>query len=378
MARARSPVPASILAAAALGCAACYELPVRERVEVRFGPGGDFEARVVTRISESAENPAVRERLDEIRGLIERREDRWTRGLRALEPSVERLSYEFRDGSLTAAERRAESGRLETLPRLFSEIPVAVYAAREESLVTLEITPGGSNRATDRQERKVRESLDGFAASVAAYQKAAGDLYRHLEKRPERARPCFAAWFGEYLDEPAGGEEDLDPKESELLDALADAAGEATKFVFLQEGEAHTLEELSQLVYNPFPAPIEIEVSGGVEESAGFERIGERRFAIPEIGLYDALWGIEGEWIAPDPVLALMDVILAELRGEEEDPKIDLDRFLGVPRLVRSTPDAAAVRAALEARLRPAEVYRLRWRLPAGGGEAAPEAAPPS
>jgi hypothetical protein len=353
--------PVALLAAvlSASACVACFESPVQQTLGIDFQPDGEARIEVLTRIARVGNNPVAAERIDAVSEEILRGDDVWSRGIREMDPSIERREYEYHDGKLAEAAQRAVVPDPGLLTKLFSSVPAGAYVSRENSEMLLELIPTGSNRASDRQERTVRESLDGFSKSLADYLRAVAELYRHLDKEPGRARPCFEEIFESLVPADSRRQEELTSEEVDLIDPISDGMSETAKILALEEGQAFTLEELSRLVFDPFPAAIQIRISGTVEESVGFAPAEEGWFSIPVISFWSALTSLGDEWIEPNPVI---DFVSAARRGGD-DP-FDLDSFVSRPRAVHEVPDAAKIRESVASRLRPADLYRLRWRLP--------------
>ena len=347
-------------------------------MEIVFHPNGAMQVEVTTRLLVSTDSsPATTARLDEIREAISRREDTWSRSFRSLAPAFRRETYEYDHEVLSVASRAILAEEPEAIRDLFSWTQVGTSLSRKEDVMTLELLPGPGGGATLKQQRMVRESLDRFSASASSYLAAAADLYGELEGSPEVARPCFEELLKGVIDQGqlTGGE--LTDVQAELVKRVKDLMSDVWEVLVVPEGEAYTLDELSHLVYDPFPAPLQIEVAGTVEEVEGFERRSERRVAVPGLGLWDALESLRGRWIDPDPLL-----IYVEESRREGGPQLDLDEISVRPRQAQWPPDQAEVKAALEERLRAAPVYRLKWRLPpegegAGSPEDAREVGPP-
>ena len=126
-------------------------------------------------------------------------------------------------------------------------------------------------------------------------------------------------------------------------------------------GEAYTLNELSHLAFNPFPAEFTVEAPSPIVEMEGFERTGERTARVPGLGLWETYTAIRNRWLEPDPLQAYLE---ATLRGDETP--LDLAAFCALPRRSTDPPTAQEFREALKTALTPADVYRAVWRVPEG------------
>ncbi len=162
--------------------------------------------------------------------------------------------------------------------------------------------------------------------------------------------------------------EDLDERETPLVAAVSEDLDEAVKVFAVPDGEMYSVNELSHLVYDPFPARVEVRLAAAPAETEGFSRLADGALAVPGLGLWEAFEALEDRWVAPDPLLAF-------LRAQRERTKpFDLGAFAALPRRADSPPDAVAVRKEVERWLTPASVYRVAWT-PAAPPAAADEPA---
>lgn len=352
-----------------LSSLSCFEPPVRENMVIVFNPDGTMQVEVTTRLRVGDDDPATVARLDGIREAIARQDDSWSRRLQSLAPVRRRETYEYDHEVLSAVSRTILSQEPEAIRDLFSWTQVGSTLNRADEVMTLEMLPASGGAATLRQERIVREGLDRFSASISSYLAAASDLYDEIDERPERARPCFEELFEDLIEPQRRSGDELTEREADLVGNVKERMSDVWEVLVVPEGEAFTIDELSHLVYDPFPAPLQIEVAGTVEEVEGFERRSEQRVAVRGLGLWDALESLRGRWIEPDPLL-----IFVEESRREGGSQLDPAEISGRRRRVAGLPDAAEVKATIEQGLRPADVYRLKWRLPRGD---AADAAPP-
>ena len=355
-----APCVAVVLLAAVLS--ACFDPPVREAVSLLFDGRGGVEVVVTTRLqSESSypSNPRARERIAEAREAARCGEDPFTRQLERLSPSTLRRSLSWRDGALRAAGRAAAFADARAVERLFEGAPLSVAVTRTDGEMQLEIFTGRGGRATTAERLEVARSLDRFSQAAARYVRALSDLWAWLDEHPDRERVVVAGLLDLKLEDPA--EETRDETEEALGKAVVDAMGGVYEFLLLSEGRGESLDELSRKAYDPFPAPLSVEVKGPVLEATGFVPEETGRLRIPGVSLSGALSGLSGRWVTPDP---LTELVRREERPEDGPPNVDA--FLSAGRRVVARPDAREIRDALEASLVPAPVYRLRWRLPRG------------
>lgn len=149
-------------------------------------------------------------------------------------------------------------------------------------------------------------------------------------------------------------DESLDESEAALVEAVNGRLEAMAGVLELAPGEALTLDELSALVYDPFPAPVRVAVSGKVLDREGFPGSFDSALTIPRLSLWSAYTRLSGRFIAPDLALALW-------RSDIDGIPVDLDALVALPRHAIATPDAAEIRRAIERDLVPASVYRVRW-----------------
>lgn len=353
------------LATAALALS-CFDAPVRQRLELSFRADGSVEVRAATTILSSwrhTDNPRVAARLDAMREAILDDQDLWARAVRAMAPERERVCHDFEGGVLVSSMRKALASDPRSVDRLFAPTPVSASVRQEEREITLELVPSGADQATYRQKRRIEEVTETFASSVARYLETLADLYAHLDLHPGEARAAMTS-----LLQIADEDEDaaLSEEGRRLVERVDEAAGSLIEVLDVSEDEAYTLDELSRLVYDPFPALVTIEVDGEVLESEGFIPLGDRRFATRRHGLWDALPTLSERWVTPLPVVVLVAALREASSSEDVDEESLLESTLTAPRRVHHVPDENEVRAEILRRLRPPEYYRLRWSLPDG------------
>jgi hypothetical protein len=217
----------------------------------------------------------------------------------------------------------------------------------------LAITPGPSTRATRRQREETEKTLDAWTGSLAEYLRAVQDLYAYLDEHPDRARPCFAALF-----EKEAGK--LSAEEERRLGRLNDAMGQVLEVLAIPPDGAWSPDEVSRLVYDPFPARLSLKLPGEPLEVEGFRKSAEGGLTVRGLGLWEALRSLQGKWISPDPVLVYVE------GSRREKQEVDLDAFLQKPRQAAPAhllPSAREIRTEIEGRLRPEPLYRVVWRV---------------
>ncbi|MFN7988965.1 MAG: hypothetical protein U0529_15940 [Thermoanaerobaculia bacterium] len=350
------------LAAALLTVAlwGCLEPPVREAMNLLFDAAGGLEVVVTTRLqseSDYPKNPQARERLADAREAARCGDDAFTRQLERLAPASLRRSVGYRDGVLRESVRSAAFPDARAVERLFEGAPLAVSLTRVAGETQLEINTGRGGRANFAERLEVAQALDRFSEATARYERALAALWTFLDEHPSRERFVVAGILDLKVEDPAP--EEATKLEKTLGETVVEAMDGVWHFLRLEEGRGESLDELSRKAYDPFPAPVTIEVKGTVLESTGFVPEEGGRLRIPSVSLSGALAALSTRWVTPDPLSEL-----ARRAERLEDSPPDVDAFLAPGRRVAARPEAAEIRGALEAALAPAPVYRLRWRAP--------------
>jgi hypothetical protein len=346
-------------AAAALLATACFDPPVRERLELRFLPHGAYVVSSRVEITEEGKsgNAALERRLEALRRDLVAGDDAWTQRFAALEPAVERFGWEKHLGAIHEVERSAVLSEPEQLASFFADTPLAVSYEIADGRGELAIVPGPAGRASRRQRREMESALDAWTARIADYLAAAADLYAYLDRRPERARATFGLLLADLLSETERATlGDLEPEEEDQVKRLEEAMEGAFEVLLVRPGDELSLDELSHLVYDPFPARLSVRLPAPAEDIEGFERGAEGELVVPGLGIWQALRALEGRWLSPDPVL-----LYVELRGRRAETPLDLGELAARERQAGPPPTADEVRLAIEERLQPASLYRAVW-----------------
>jgi hypothetical protein len=365
----RRPLQIPVLVAGLLGLAACFDPPVRESVRLKFLPDGlaiVTSAVELDPLAQGEKNPALDRRLSDLRHDLLEGLDPWAQRFEVAEPAAERFSWEKHLGLLSGARRSAVLDEPGKLRSVFADTALAVtYEVREDGTAELTIVPGAPSQATRKQRKDLERVLDDWSVDVAEYLAATADLYDWLEDNPTRAEACMQALFGDVLKEasaqPEGEEETkLSAEEQKRVDRVQEAMTEVLDVLLIPKGQDRSIDELSHLVYDPFPAPLSIQLPGDPLEVEGFEPSGseDRVWSVDTPGLWVALRSLEERWVAPDPVM-----VYVEHKGPNAEG-LDLSALLDAPRKVnRPLPNSLEVRKAIEERLKPAAaVYRAAWK----------------
>lgn len=359
------PPTLALLLGLALAAQSCLDPPVRESVDLRFFANGAVIVTSTVEVDDRADggNPALKRRIAETRQALLDGTDPWSRRFAALEPAAERFEWEKRLGEVTQAVHRAALADPAELDRFFADAPLTLSWTVRDGVAELAIVPGPAGRASRRERKLVEEALGGWSAAVARYLAATGRLYAYLDERPDRAEACFGKLFSELLPEGAAVPELLPGRESELAEALSAAMAEAIEPLRVADGADASLDELSHRVYDPFPARLTVRPPGPALEVEGFAsgNEGEDRALTAEgPGLWTALEGLEGTWIAPDPALVYVRQAKLDANGKST---FDLGGLARQTRRAAEAPKPEEVRKAIEERLEPEPRYRVTFRV---------------
>lgn len=356
------------LASALFLLTACFDPPVQETLHLRFFQNGAFAVSdkvELDLLKDGERNPALERRMFDLRRELLEGLDPWARRFASVEPVSERLSWEKRLGVLALAKRSALFAEPAALRDLFSDTALsASYEVREDGVAELAIVPGVPSQATRRQRKDMERALNEWTAQIADYLAATADLYHWLDDNPGHERACLLELYGDVIDEESVTESDaaqeLSAEERRLLDRVEDAMEGVLAVLLIPEGQDRSLDELSHLIYDPFPAPLTIQLPSNPLEIEGFEPSAEedKAWAVDTPGLWPALRALNERWIAPDPVM-----LYVAHRGSDSE-KLDLNDLAQAPRqVVEPLPNSLEVRREIEQQLKPrSAIYRLVWQ----------------
>jgi hypothetical protein len=359
-----APLSSPFLRALPVGLAmltvGCFEQPVSERIDLRFLVRGGVVISVVVRISlpEDSRNSLLRERVEATRRDLLEGRDAWSVRFEGLAPlRKERLAWEKSKGELDRSVHSALAEDEDAVRRFFSGSLIDASYTRGEHGGELVMIPGTGSRATSQQRQRLETKLDGWCSALADYYAATQALYRYLESKPQRAQACFGRLFEDLLSEEARARlGKTEPNEGSLIEDARRGMEQVLDVFSVPDDSAYSLEEISQLAYDPFPAPLVLHVPGSIGETEGFVATGKGELAMPGLSLWKSLRLLEERWHSPDPAMAYYEQ--TEHGGEKP---FDLDGFVSRKRSALPPPTPADVRRALKERLSPAPIYRVKW-----------------
>lgn len=321
--------------------------PVTE--ELTIEPEREDDTVIVTASTTfemSPPNDDARARVETARAAALSATDPWSiRFARLSPPDEERITYQKSRGAL---ERVTRSARIssDSLQHLLSDTNITVDVLRGEGWRELTFYPGSGGRATRDQQRQLEGALTAWSESVARYFTAVHHLYAYLRLNPGRDRYVFAALLADNVEETPLLEE-----EQPLVDGVIEAMGAIAERMDAQEGSAASLAETADLVFNPFPARVVVRVPGDVLSSEGFTTARNKDLVIEAVDLFAAVAALEGRWISPDPLAAVL-----------RDQRPTAEQLAEAPRKSEAVVSGGEIAGAIREQLVRPRVYSVRWR----------------
>jgi hypothetical protein len=335
---------------------ACFEEPVTEHLHLTLHGDGTVIATVVQEIAPSDRSPdnrALADRLEESREALEYNLDPWSQRFANLEPLAEHQSIERVAGELLRWIHSAAFGSFDIFLPLVEVDGLTGSLDSNDRVTELSLFATGGSRATYSQRQEAERQLRDWSDQLAGYFGAVRDLYEHLDRRPDRAVPCFAHVFDRH--DGLGDTGPLSPTEEELVSQVKEAMEWVAAAILVPDDEAYSLNELSRLVFDPFPTRLTVAVEAEVLNAVGFVD-GDGFFERPPVDAWNALRSLEGRWISPDLVTAA-----AAPAADDQQPEPDVLMLASTPRYFSIAPTAAEVEAAIFDELVPEDMLQLRW-----------------
>ncbi len=339
---------------------ACFEEPVQEHLHLTILPGGPVVATVVQQVVPSERgrhNPQLTRRLEESRASLEQELDPWSQRFARLTPIAEHKSLEISEGEVRRAIRSAVLQSFDQAVQLVEADGLTGNLIDSGSYRELSLFATGGSRATYSQRQQAERLLSEWSTDLADYFSATIELYTHLDRHPDRAVPCLAHVFDKHEDTEATGP--LTTIEEKLVVRVKESMEKVAEALLVPDDEAYSLNELSRLVYDPFPARLTIAVEAVVLDFVGFIA-GEGYYERPAVDVWSALIALEGRWVAPDLVTAA-----AAPAPDDQQPDPDVSLIASLPRQFSAPPTSADIEMAILSELVPEDVLQLRWHTPA-------------
>jgi hypothetical protein len=361
----------TLAAGAAVLLTGCFEQPVSETMYLKFLPDSDGVVVgvhvVLGSVKSFEDSAAARQRIEALQRDLLEEHDPWSKRFRRLDPVLDRVVRDRTEGSLARATLQGYAENPENLRQFFSDSLIEARVDRQESSSELTLAVGNGSRATRTQREELRQALDPWIASLERYLRAGTRFYGFLEQNPELAEAGFARLFdsrgpgGVKPSAPraASGAASDDPQEQVLLlsQELKDSLEEVLLVFQVSSDTGISLQELSSLVYDPFPAPLTVQVPGRIAEVEGFRRSERGLLEAGGTGILLSLQGLEGKWLDPEP-------LMEEYRALAGGAPVDSQALAHRPRRFMAPPTTSDLRSLLEKSLSGPQIYRVRWATP--------------
>jgi hypothetical protein len=269
--------------------------------------------------------------------------DAWSARFARVTAEDESVTFEKHRGQLDRVTRsvRIPSNQLQ---QVFSDVNITVSILNGPGWRELSFIPGGSIRATREQHRHFEDALVSWSGAVARYFVAVDRLYDYMNANPQRAPALFTAILQEKSDEVT---DVVAEEEQPLVDHVTAAMEEIATRMDETEDGASTFAEEADLIYNAFPARMTVTLPGDVISREGFGK----ELEIEPIQLVETITGLEGTWISPDPLAALL----------REQPPTGSAMAL-IPRRSSSSVNSKDIADAIREKLARPRTYVVRWR----------------
>jgi virulence-associated protein VagC len=324
--------------------AACARAPVTDEVTVEIEKNDWVRVTAQTTFNDADVNTTARLALLEAgRFAAINGNDAWAARFGRVTAEDDEVTFEKHRGTLDRVTRsvRIPSNQLQ---QVFSDTNITVNILNGPGWRELSFIPGGSIRATREQRRHFEDSLVSWSGAVARYFAAINGLYAYMNANPRRAPALFTALMNEKSDDALAG---VAEEEQPLVDNVTAAMEEiGTRMDETQDGAA-TFGEEANLIYNAFPARMTIRLPGEVLSIEGFGK----ELVIEPVNLLDAITSLEGKWISPDPLAALL---------REQPPSGE--QLAQRPRQSVTTVQATDIADAIREKLARPRTYVVRWR----------------
>jgi len=329
--------------------AGCVRPPVEDEITIEPAKADDsVVVTVETRFKLNPINEAARRRVENARAAALSSTDAWAIRFGNLDPEEESVTFEKERGTL---ERVTRSVRIpaDDLHRVFSDANITVDVLRGDGWREIAFYPGTSGRASREQQKQFETELAEWSKAVARYFTSIHHLYSYLHDQPGRAQYFFAA----ILHEPNvdGSEPLVGEDEQPLVDAVLESMEEIAERMDAQDDRAATFAEEADLLFNPFPGRVTVRVPSDVISTQGFTSQKGNAVIIEPIDLFATLASMEGKWISPDPLAALL---------RDQTPRAaDL---AALPRKSEAVVTSTEIANAIREHLARPKTYSVRFR----------------
>jgi hypothetical protein len=322
---------------------------VRKVVTLAFdATGNEVTLSATTYIGDAKAGSPEYAEAEERRSALLAERDEWSLRFAQANPEAERVTLSRKRGKLESVQRTATIATGD-LQKFFFDTPVTVTTTRTDGSMELNIYAGTSMRATPQQRRAAEKLINAYSRRAARYFAAVRNMYLYLEEKPLRSTAMFASVFDELAPDHLADDERV--MTAAVRDAIESLLSDD------DEGSA-AIDRVFDLVYNPFPAQMQVVVKGETLINEGFQRLESGAYEIRMPTAFEAIGALEGKWVSPDPLALAADPANEKKSSAELAQMIDK-----LPRRSAAVVSQQELTDALIATMRPAARYRLRWRV---------------
>jgi hypothetical protein len=322
----------------------CSRQPVSDEVTIEVEKADHVRVTAQTTFNDSGlDNADQLSRVETARAAAQSGTDAWGNRFARVTLEDEEVTVQKHRGKVDRVIRsvRIPAGELQ---QVFSDANITVQILNGDGWRELRLYPGGSVRATREQRRHFEDAMGSWSTAVANYFTAIDHLYTYMNQHPDRAQDLFAAII---IGNPGDVEPVVAEEEQPLVDHVVATMEEIGSRMDTQEADGVTFADEADLLYNPFPARLTVKLPGEVLSAEGFPK----DLVIEPVNLLQSIAALEGRWISPDPLAAI-------LRDEGSTSQ----KLANEPRQSRSSVNATDVAAALREQMVRPKAYVVRWR----------------
>jgi hypothetical protein len=284
---------------------------------------------------------------EEQRQAVLAERDEWSIRFASAHPDAERVIYDRSGGQLSSVEHSATIP-VENLQKFFFDTPISITVTRGDGWAELAIYAGSSTRATRQQREEVQTTLTKYSEYAASYFESVRSIYRYLDEKPQRAVALFTALFEDE------NEKTTPPEISDRERSLVQNVREHMEPLAISNADGAD-DRVFDLVFNPFPAEIRVNLPSEPLAVEGFTRLNGGSVAVKTVTALEAISSLEGRWITPDPLAFAM-------KTDDKTRAAELAVLIApLPRRAEVVVSPTEIAQAMIERMRPAPRYRVRW-----------------
>jgi hypothetical protein len=297
----------------------------------------------------AAANPGTPEfaEAEEQRQAVLAERDEWSIRFASAHPDAERVIYDRSGGQLSSVEHSATIP-VENLQKFFFDTPISITVTRGEGWAELTMYAGSSTRASRQQRERVQTTLTAYSEYAAQYFESIRSMYAYLDEKPQRAVAMFTALFADEK------EKTTPPEISDRERSLVQNVRDRMEPLAIANSDGADDREFD-LVFNPFPAEIHVNLPTEPLAVEGFTRMKGGSVAVKTVTVLEAISSLEGRWITPDPLAFAM-------KTDDKTTAAELAVLIApMKRRAEVVVSPTEIARAMIDKMRPAPRYRARW-----------------